>query len=134
MLKLRIVSAALLSVPLLVGCGSAATSQPGGSGTSVGRADGVSGQFIAVGGPEGAPNNPQQGVVTLTNTTTHAVFKATTGPDGFFALTVPPGTYTATGLTLRYRFNGHEAVCQANTPFRVYTGDPVAVTVVCGRL
>lgn len=129
----KIAAASLLAVALLVGCGSAAKSHPTGAGTAVTATGNVSGQFIAVGGPSFAQNNPQQGTVTLTNTATKAVFKVATGPDGLFALTVPPGTYTATGHTPQYVANGQEGLCQAYAPIRVYTGDPVAVTVACQR-
>lgn len=132
MLKPKI-TIAVLSVPLLAGCGNAAKSQPIGTESSVGPNGNVSGQFIAVGGPPQAQNNPQQGTVTLTDTKTHAVFNVATGADGLFALTVPPGTYTATGHTPQYIANGHEGLCQAYAPIRVYTGDPVAVTVACQR-
>lgn len=51
------------------------------------------------------------------------------GDDGTFAVTVPPGTYTLTGLSPRY--NSGRGECRADSPVHVVGGRTVTANVYC---
>lgn len=111
---------------------------PNGTSTScrypVPEAGEIRGTFIAVGGPAGAPNVPQIGMVTLTEMTTKKTYTVRSGADGRFTISVPPGTYTAVGLTPEFQVSNREAPCGSVGAASVTAGRTVPLTIVCERI
>lgn len=127
-MRIRCLALCAVLVMALTGCGRATQ---GGSKAQTGE---IHGSFIAVGGPAGAPNAPQIGVVTLMEMTTKETFRVRSGADGRFTIALPPGTYTAVGLTPEFQVNNREAQCDSVGAASVIVGRTVPLTVVCERI
>jgi hypothetical protein len=116
----RVIAAALASVPILAGC----------SGQS-GPHQTVTGLLVRVGGPAPGAPVPLPGTV-VARTAAGAQFAATTGKDGRFQLSLPPGTYRLTGHSPQVMGDGQQTLCRAARAVRVTRHKPVPhIWVVC---
>lgn len=100
---------------------NACTQAPSGNGT-------LKGTFISEGGalgPDGAQPSPHplDGVITATRGTT--VVASARAIDGSFTLTLPPGTYTITGIA------GAEHGTACTVTSKVTSGATSSVEVIC---
>lgn len=151
MLKPKCAAAVVVGVPLLLGCGSTATSLPSPSSTVAspiatvhtsttslggplrrGPTGIVKGRFIASGGPPGAKPSPQKGIVTFVDADGQTSIQVASGADGTFSIVLPVGTYTVTGHTPQYVINDREGLC-AGGDVTVKRGRTSSATVGCGR-
>ncbi len=89
----------------------------------------VHGTFVRVGGP--APGSPVSLPGTITaRTSTGQTFTATTGRNGRFTLSLPPGSYHVTGRSPLMQSG--QMICAATADLRVTQGKPASpITVVC---
>jgi hypothetical protein len=92
----------------------------------------VSGQFIAVGGPPGAPNSPLRGRLVIRHHG-HQVLMVPVPRSGKFSFSIAPGRYRVVGLSPQYRGNGKEAACPAFHPLKVGAGLTTHLNVYCER-
>lgn len=91
----------------------------------------VKGQLVRVGGPPSATPVGVPGRVELTGGGGHS-YEVQTTTTGELALTVPPGTYRATGHSPMVISSGREMLCQASQPVVVAAGsDQSDVAVIC---
>jgi hypothetical protein len=120
----RVIAAAAVSMLVLAGC----------SGHS-GPRQTVTGLLIRVGGPV-TPDHPQNrlplpGTVVARNAA-GGTFTATTGTDGRFQLSLPPGTYRLTGHSPQVIVNNRQESCVALRPAHVTMRSPLrSIWVVC---
>lgn len=119
-----VVAAAISSILILTGCGGQAL-----------RRHNVTGLLIRVGGP--VTLNHQQNRLPLPGTVvaqnvTGGQFTATTGNNGRFQLSLPPGIYHLTGHSSQVMVDGQQELCSAEGTVRVTSHRPVHnVWVVC---
>jgi hypothetical protein len=92
----------------------------------------VVGTFLAVGGPPGAPIDPQRGDVFL-RANHHRAIGVTVGPDGRFSIAAGGGTYALYGRTPQFNINGREAICRALHPIRVRPHGTTHANIYCQR-
>jgi hypothetical protein len=98
------------------------------------RRDGrVVGRFIAVGGPLGAPSNPQRGVVSMRQQSTGRRINVVVGSGGRFDHALPPGRYTVTGHSPQFRIDGRDGLCNARHPIVVRPRRVTHSIVYCQR-
>lgn len=106
-----VVAAALASISILTGC----SGQPGPRQT-------VTGLLIRVGGPAtlSHPQNrlPLPGTVVAQNAAGEQ-FTTTTGQNGRFQLSLPPGTYRLTGHSPQVMVNNQQMLCTAERTVHV---------------
>jgi hypothetical protein len=115
---------AAASISILAGCGG----QPADGQT-------VTGRLVRVGGPAGLggppPPLPLPGTVVARNAAGEQ-FTATTGKDGRFQLSLPPGAYRLTGDSPQVVANGQQMPCTAGRTLHVIKNRPVhGIEVVC---
>ena len=100
-----------------------------GCGGSVGYQQNVTGRFVRVGGPPPGAPFPLPGTITA-RAATGQTFTATSGTNGRFKLSLPPGSYHVTGRSPLMQSG--QMICGATAKLRVTRGKPAApVTVVC---
>jgi hypothetical protein len=101
----HVAAVAAAGISILAGCGG----QPAYGQT-------VTGMLVRVGGPAPPagppPPLPLQGRVVARNAAGQQ-FTATTGKDGRFQLSLPPGTYRLTGQSPQVMVNGKQMLCTA---------------------
>ena len=115
-----VIAAAVASVSILVGCSSQSDSHQA-----------VTGLLVRVGGPAPGSPVPLPGTVVAQNATGEQ-FTTTTGKDGRFQLSLPPGTYRLTGHSPQVMGDGQQALCRAERPVHVTKAKLVRNTwVVC---
>lgn len=106
-----VVAAALASISILTGC----SGRPGPRQT-------VTGLLIRVGGPAtlSHPQNrlPLPGTVVAQNAAGEQ-FTTTTGQNGRFQLSLPPGTYRLTGHSPQVMVNNQQMLCTAERTVHV---------------
>lgn len=120
----RVAAVAAASIPILAGCGG----QPGYGQT-------VTGMLVRVGGPAGPkgppPPVPLPGTVVARNAAGQQ-FTATTGKDGRFQLSLPPGTYRLTGQSPQVMVNGKQMLCAADRAIHLMKHRPLRnISVIC---
>lgn len=96
-----ITATAVLSVSILTGC----SDQPGPRQT-------VTGLLVRVGGPAPGSPVPLPGTV-VARSPAAAQFTTTTGKNGRFQLSLPPGTYRLTGHSPQVMGDGQQELCFA---------------------
>jgi len=94
-----ITAVAVVSVSILTGCGAG----PGPRQT-------VTGLLVRVGGPAPGSPVPLPGTVVAKNAA-GGQFTTTTGNNGRFQLSLPPGTYRLTGHTPEVMGDGQQGLC-----------------------
>jgi hypothetical protein len=97
----RFIAVAVATVSILVGC----SGQPGPHQT-------VTGLLVRVGGPAPGSPVPLPGTVVARNTA-GGQFTTTTGNNGRFQLSLPPGTYRLTGHSPQVMGGSHQELCCA---------------------
>lgn len=92
----------------------------------------VSGRFIAVGGPPGAPSSPQRGRLVIRH---HGRLVETVPVPqrGYFSFHLAPGSYRVAGFSPQFRANGREAACPAFHALHVRAGHATHLNVYCER-
>jgi hypothetical protein len=91
----------------------------------------ITGSFLAVGGPAGAPNEPQRGRI-LVRDNGRTTLTVRVAQDGRFSFQVLPGRYSLVGYSPQY--NGGDAACQGARPsFAVRAGHRTLINVYCQR-
>jgi hypothetical protein len=73
--------------------------------------------LAAIGGPAPGSPRPLPGTIVLRNESTS--FMRSVGRNGSVTLSVPPGTYTATGHSPLYFIDGNQGLCRAEQPVTV---------------
>ncbi len=115
-----VIAAAVASVSILVGC----------SGQS-GPHQTVTGILVRVGGPAPGSPVPLPGTVVAWNAAGKQ-FTTTTGKNGRFQLSLPPGTYRLTGHSPQVMGDGQQLLCDAAQTVHVTRHEPVHnIWVVC---
>jgi hypothetical protein len=115
-----VIAAAVASVSILVGC----------SGQSDPHQT-VTGLLVRVGGPAPGSPVPLPGTVVAQNATGEQ-FTTTTGKDGRFQLSLPPGTYRLTGHSPQVMGGGQQLLCRAERTVHVTRHKPVHnIWVIC---
>ena len=110
----------MTSVSILVGC----------SGQSDPHQT-VTGLLVRVGGPAPGSPVPLPGTVVAKNAV-GGQFTTTTGKDGRFQLSLPPGTYRLTGHSPQVMGDGQQSLCRAERTVQVIRHKPVhKIWVVC---
>jgi hypothetical protein len=116
----------LAAMGLVAACASTHSHSPAPTSSLAGAAT-LTGNFLAAGGPAEASPNPLPGSVTIAGPVTQHV---TVGPDGKYAATLPPGTYTVTGTSPQY--NDGAATCRTDSDTVTLTaGQSAAADVLC---
>ena len=91
----------------------------------------VTGLLVRVGGPAPGSPVPLPGTVVARNATGDK-FSTTTGKDGRFQLSLPPGTYELTGHSPQVMADGQEMLCRATKAVHVTRDGTVDnIWVVC---
>lgn len=112
--------AAVVSVSILTSC----TDQPGPHQS-------VTGLLVRVGGPAPGSPVPLPGTVAARNAA-GAQFTTTTGKNGRFRLSLPPGTYRLTGHSPQVIGDGQQELCLAGRTIHLTRRIPLHnVWVVC---
>jgi hypothetical protein len=89
----------------------------------------VSGTFVRVGGPAPGAPFPLPGTITA-HAATGATYMASSGQNGRFKLSLPPGTYQVTGRSPLMQSG--QMVCSATSELHVSRQKPAGhLTVVC---
>jgi hypothetical protein len=115
-----VIAVAVASVSILAGC----SGQPGPHQT-------VTGLLVRVGGPAPGSPVPLPGTVIARNTAGEQ-FTTTTGNDGQFQLSLPPGTYRLTGHSPQVKGDGQQLLCRAERTVHVTRRKPVHnIWVIC---
>ena len=115
-----VIAAAVASVSILVGC----SGQSGPHHT-------VTGLLVRVGGPAPGSPVPLPGTVVAWNAAGEQ-FTNTTGKNGRFQLSLPPGTYRLTGHSPQVMGDGQQLLCGAAQTVHVTRHEPVHnIWVVC---
>jgi len=113
-------AAAVASVSILAGC----------SGQS-GPHQTVMGFLVRVGGPAPGSPVPLSGTVIARNTAGEQ-FTTTTGNDGRFQLSLPPGTYRLTGHSPQVMGDGQQLLCHAARTVHMNRHKPMQnIWVIC---
>jgi len=115
-----VTAAAVASVSILAGC----SGQPGPHQS-------VTGLLVRVGGPAPGSPVPLPGTVVARNAA-GGQFTTTTGNNGRFQLSLPPGTYRLTGHSPQVMGDGHQELCRAVRAVHVTRSRPLHnIWVVC---
>ena len=115
-----VIAVAVTSVWILVGC----------SGQSDPHQT-VTGLLVRVGGPAPGSPVPLPGTV-VAQTAVGEQFTTTTGKDGRFQLSLPPGTYRLTGHSPQVMGDGQQSLCRAERIVHVTRHKPVQnIWAVC---
>jgi Polysaccharide lyase family 4, domain II len=96
-----VIVAAVVSMSILTGCSD-----------QLGSHQTVTGLLVRVGGPAPGSPVPLPGTVAARNAA-GAQFTATTGKNGRFRLSLPPGTYRLTGHSPQVIGDGQQELCLA---------------------
>jgi hypothetical protein len=120
----RVAAIGAACASILIGCGGQA-----------GPRQNVTGLLIRVGGPMTLSHQqnrlPLPGTVVAQNVT-DGQFTATSGNNGWFQLSLPPGTYRLTGHSPQVIVDGQQELCSAGGTVRVNSRRPVHnIWVVC---
>lgn len=115
-----VIVTAVASAAIVAGCG--------------GRPDphqAATGLLVRVGGPAPGSPVPLPGTV-VAQSVAGDQFTTTTGNDGRFQLSLPPGTYRLTGHSPQVMGDGRQMLCRAARPVRVTRHKPAhGIWVVC---
>jgi hypothetical protein len=115
-----VIAAAVASVSIWTGC----TGQSGPH-------QAVTGLFVRVGGPPPGSPVPLPGTVVARNAA-GGQFTTTTGKDGRFQLSLPPGTYRLTGHSPQLMGDSNQELCHAARIVHVTRHKPVHnIWVIC---
>ena len=115
-----ITAAAVVSVSILTGC--SAEPSPHQS---------VTGLLVRVGGPAPGSPVPLPGTVVARNVA-GGQFTTTTGNNGRFQLSLPPGTYRLTGHTPEVMGDGQQGLCFALQTINVTMRTPLHnIRIIC---
>lgn len=116
-----VIVAAVASILILTSCGHKPTYHRT-----------VTGILVRVGGPAPGSAVPLPGQVVARNVAGQQ-FTATTGKDGRFQLSLPPGTYRLTGHSpLVTDGDGHQMLCTAMRTVHVTKSKPIRnIQVIC---
>ena len=115
-----ITAAAVVSVSILTGC----SAEPGPHQT-------VTGLLVRVGGPAPGSPVPLPGTVVARNAA-GGQFTTTTGNNGRFQLSLPPGTYRLTGHTPEVMGDGQQGLCLAPHAIHVTMRTPLQnIWIIC---
>jgi hypothetical protein len=100
-----------------------------GCGASAGYQQNVTGRFVRVGGPAPGSPVPLPGTITA-RSASGQTFTTTSGTNGRFKLSLPPGSYQVTGRSPLMQSG--RMICAATARLRVTRDKPAGpVTVVC---
>lgn len=137
-LAAAVVTTAAVMVPGIAGTsGGGHPNQPftvtGGATVNVTSSAGVtvSGVLRMTGGPAGASQPGVPGLVRFDEVATGQQYATTAASDGSFALTIPPGEYTATGTSAQ--FNEGSQPCRADDNVLVTGSGLSSVMIACSR-
>lgn len=120
-----VIAAAMVTISILTSC----SDQSGPRQT-------VTGLLIRVGGPVTLNHQQNQlplpGTVVAQNVAGGGLFTATTGKNGRFQLSLPPGTYRLTGHSPQVMGNDQQELCSAGRTVHVTSRRPAHnIWVVC---